>query len=84
MGKRLIDISPYNTIINIEKARNVCDTSCLQVRYDGAMMRFNDTADKIQEMIAKNAQYGKYANQLLTDQEAEDLRIAINREKGMW
>lgn len=84
MNKRLVDISPYNTFIKIEKARNVSDTSCLMVRYDGAMMRFSDTAEKIQETVSRNARYGKFANKLLTDQENDDLRIALNKEKGMW
>lgn len=83
-GKRLADIEPYNTFINIEKARNVNDTSAIKVRYEGAMMRFCDTAKKIQEMVLENKKYGKYANDLLSDSEKDVLPTVINAEKNEW
>jgi hypothetical protein len=83
-GKRLADIEPYNTFINIEKARNVNDTSAIKVRYEGAMMRFCDTAEKIQEMVLENKKYGKYANDLLSDSEKDVLPTVINAEKNEW
>jgi replicative DNA helicase len=83
-NKRLVDIAPYNTFINIEKARNVDDNSCITVRYEGAMMRFCDTAKAIQEMIEANKKYGRYANSLLDDKELAVLPTVINSEKGKW
>ena len=81
MRKRLIDIAPYNTFINIEKARNINDTSAIKVRYEGAMMRFCDTAQKIKEMVLNNREYGKYANELLSKNDADVLETVINAEK---
>ena len=86
--KHLVDIEPYNTFINIEKARNVNDNSCILVRYEGAMMRFCDTAEKIDEMVKANGvykdKYKDYTNQMLTDREASNLQTVINAEKNEW
>jgi replicative DNA helicase len=86
--KHLVDIEPYNTFINIEKARNVNDNSCILVRYEGSMMRFCDTAEKIKEMVEKNGVYKDgfkdYTNKMLTDREANNLQTIINAEKDEW
>lgn len=66
MDKRLADIFPYNTILKIEKARNVSDSSAVKYRYEGAMMRFCDTLEGIKDMIDKNSVYGKYSNELVS------------------
>jgi hypothetical protein len=87
-NKHLVDIEPYNTFINIEKARNVNDNSCILVRYEGAMMRFCDTAEKIKDMVEKNGVYKDkfkdYTNQMLNDREASNLQTTINAEKNEW
>ena len=87
-GKHLVDIEPYNTFINIEKARNVDDNSCILVRYEGAMMRFCDTAQKIKDMVDANKaykdNYKDYSNNLLTDRESSILQTTINAELREW
>lgn len=78
-GKRLIDIFPYNTFVNIEKARSVSDNSFVTFRYEGSMMRFTDSLTGIKEMIDKNASYGeKYKNELMTSAEYDQLKTMIN------
>jgi replicative DNA helicase len=65
-GKTLKEIFPYNTFINIEKARGVSDTGAIAFRYEGAMMRFCDTPKAIAKMIKSNKEYGDaYKNDLL-------------------
>ena len=78
MHKRLIDISPYNTFVKIEKARNVSDFAAVKFRFEGAMMRFCDTDESIVKMIERNGLYGKYANTLIS---AEDYNLLKNRIK---
>jgi hypothetical protein len=78
-GKRLADIFPYNTFVNIEKARSVSDNSFVTFRYEGSMMRFTDSLTGIKEMIDKNAAYGdRYKNDLMTDAEYDQLKTMIN------
>lgn len=78
-GKRLADIFPYNTFVNIEKARSVSDNSFVTFRYEGSMMRFTDSLTGIKEMIDKNAAYGdRYKNELMTDAEYDQLKTMIN------
>lgn len=73
-NKRLEDIFPYNTFLNVEKARNVNDSALITFRYEGAMMRFCDTVDGIIDMVNRNAEYGeKYANQIFSKDEYETL-----------
>lgn len=79
--KRLADIFPYNTFVNIEKARSVSDDSYVTFRYEGAMMRFCDSLTSIKDMVDKNRAYGeKYCNELMTKEEYTELknRIAFN------
>ena len=77
-NKRLIDIFPYNTFIDIEKARNVSDATSMLFRYEGAMMRFCDSEEKIKDMIDENKKYGNYASQLMSDEEYNLLKGRIN------
>lgn len=84
-GKRLIDIFPYNTFVNIEKARSVSDNSYVTFRYEGSMMRFTDSLTGVKQMVDNNASYGdRYRNQLLTPEEYSQLETMINfRTKGV-
>jgi replicative DNA helicase len=80
-GKTLKDIFPYNTLINIEKARGVSDTGTIAFRYEGAMMRFCDTPDRIMEMIKANSAYGEgYKNEMIDAEEYSKLckMVAFN------
>lgn len=69
------DMFPFNTILEIRKARNSADNMCLKFRYDGMLMRFNDSPESIKAMIDTNKSwYGDYASQIMTDEEYKDLK----------
>lgn len=77
-GKRLNDIFPYNTFVNIEKARNVSDDSYVTFRYEGAMMRFCDSLTAIKDMVDRNRAYGeKYCNELMSPEDYNALKTKI-------
>ena len=78
-GKRLAEIFPYNTFVNIEKARGVADTGAMAFRYEGAMMRFCDTPQAVMDMIKANDEYGEgYSNAILDKRELEGLQEMID------
>ena len=80
-GKCLREIFPYNTFINIEKARGIDDTGAVAFRYEGSMMRFCDTEQSVLDMIKANDEYGEgYSNCILSKDELERLKnmIAFN------
>ena len=73
-GKTLKEIFPYNTFINIEKARGVSDTGSIAFRYEGSMMRFCDSPDAVAKMISRNKEYGEsYKNVFMTPTEYSQL-----------
>jgi hypothetical protein len=77
-GKRLAEIFPYNTFVNIEKARGVADTGAMAFRYEGAMMRFCDTPQAVLNMIEENDKYGEgYSNCILSKEELQGLKNMI-------
>jgi replicative DNA helicase len=77
-GKRLAEIFPYNTFVNIEKARGVSDTGAMAFRYEGAMMRFCDTPQAVLHMIEENDKYGEgYSNSILSKEELQGLKNMI-------
>jgi replicative DNA helicase len=77
-GKRLAEIFPYNTFVNIEKARGVADTGAMAFRYEGAMMRFCDTPQAVLKMIEENDKYGEgYSNCILSKDELQGLKNMI-------
>lgn len=74
---------PYNTYVEVKKARGVEDATALYFRYDGCMMRFNDSAQGIKAMIDENKKYGTYANEIMDDAEYRRLSdIAEHEQKG--
>lgn len=77
-GTKLSEIFPYNTFINIEKARGVSDEGKLAFRYEGSMMRFCDTPQAVMDMIKANDEYGEgYSNAILDKYELEGLKNMI-------
>lgn len=77
-GKRLAEIFPFNTFINIEKARGISDTGAIAFRYEGAMMRFCDTEQSVLNMIEHNDEYGEgYSNCIFSKSELEGLKNMI-------
>lgn len=73
LKKEDLNSFPYNTLVQVMKTRNSEDEISMKFRYDGCMMRFNDSVAGIKEMIDNNRRYGKYANEIMTESEYKRL-----------
>ena len=83
-GQTLASIFPFNTFINIEKARGVSDTGAIAFRYEGSMMRFCDTEESVLDMIKHNDEYGEgYSNSILFKDEIEELEKRIKARNNV-
>lgn len=75
---------PYNAKLEVRKARMAPDGKAINFRFDGAFMRFSDSASGIKDLVDKNREYGKYATQIFTDGEYQRLSDIARHEERKY